>query len=415
MSDQSNNVLGTDLPKGVSLLPSGAYRRRFTVNGKRISKTNKSLDVLMAETNKMIQAAEDRKAVNLDKLTFDKFYSFLINEFRLRSHRTTTIMQKDSNYFSRIQPVFGNRLLESVSVFEVNKFYFDMFDEGLSTAYCNKVFGLLNEILSSAVSMHIIEFNPCSAIKMRTKSNNSGARSLSLDELRILFAKVLKDTYYCDLLKVMLLTGMRVGEAEALRFSSLEFKDDICIINVTATIGRYYSEKYNKLATYYHTPKTVSGIRKIVCFKEVYEIFLQRKKLYERFRKLKGSSWGTANVIAGNLAEDEKEITISDFIFLDKKGQPILTSNINSGIRYHIANYNRTAEHKIGMISSHDFRKTFSTLANSANVDSLILQKIMGHRDFSTTANTYIDLNIDKETLALNKFYENYGKVLFPQ
>lgn len=64
-----------------------------------------------------------------------------------------------------------------------------------------------------------------------------------------------------------------------------------------------------------------------------------------------------------------------------------------------------------GNVNTHMLRHTFATRAIEADVQAVVLKKILGHADISTTLNTYSHVFEEFETRSTEKI-ENYLKTL---
>ncbi len=54
----------------------------------------------------------------------------------------------------------------------------------------------------------------------------------------------------------------------------------------------------------------------------------------------------------------------------------------------------------------HDLRHTCASLLRARGVDLAVIQDILGHEEYSTTANFYIDVKIDAQRQALSTLNE---------
>ena len=85
----------------------------------------------------------------------------------------------------------------------------------------------------------------------------------------------------------MFLTGVRVGELGALRWSDIDFKNKVVHIRHSLSCQYYEGEKIEKLTA----PKTVNSVRDIPFIGEMEDILeTQRKKTRERKNEL-GKRW----------------------------------------------------------------------------------------------------------------------------
>lgn len=399
------------LPQGVTLLPSGNYRRRFYLNGKRVSDSDSDLDALMTRTDALMKSANDRTPAWTRRYTVREFYNAWVKSFRSRSVRNTTISSDDSRYYSQIDPVFGTKYVDSLGPFEINDFYFNMLDNGLSVSYANNVFTLFSSMLEAAISLNVIPANPCKAVSIRNpvkeNGDTSGARALTQQEIRLFF-HIIRDAEYCDMLKVMFLTGLRIGEVSALRFSDI----DGDFIHVSSTLGRVYSETFDKVCCFLHSAKTFSGKRTLPLTEKLHSIFQEQRALYEKARKIYGEDWGNVTVVSGNFIEDETESIVSDFIFLTKKGSAFVATTINSSIESRIQRWNSSHKEQLSSVSTHDLRDTYASLAYAMNIDPLVLERLMGHTSFKTTDKSYIDIENEKFMADVSAYNYAYRQLI---
>lgn len=84
---------------------------------------------------------------------------------------------------------------------------------------CNRVHSVLSKMFSFAIERDVIEISPVYGVKKRGVELKR-ERILSNDEIRLLW-KSLKNSTSCMLLKFLLLTGQRTGEARQLEWSEL--------------------------------------------------------------------------------------------------------------------------------------------------------------------------------------------------
>ena len=74
----------------------------------------------------------------------------------------------------------------------------------------------------------------------------------------------------------------------------------------------------------------------------------------------------------------------------------------NEGLKMTVDNYRRRYYYKIleqagiRKLTPHSTRHTFASLMARAGVDTLSIQKIIGHSDYATTANIYTHININE-------------------
>ena len=189
---------------------------------------------------------------------------------------------------------------------------------------------------------------------------------------------------------VLIGTGLRVGEAVGLRWCDIDLDQGIIDVNHTLV---YYRHAVNGCYCNIHTPKTVNGTRQIPMLSFVKEAFLE-----ERQRQC-NEGIPCATTIDG----------YTDFIFLNRNGQPQHQGTLNKALR-RIArdcNQEQMARNKTLLLphfSCHSLRHTFTTRMCEAGVNIKVIQDTLGHADVSTTLNIYADATKELKRSAFSDF-----------
>lgn len=162
---------------------------------------------------------------------------------------------------------------------------------------------------------------------------------------------------------IALLTGMRIGEISALKFSDICFKTNT--INVSRTLQRIYTKK-EKTKIIETTPKTNSSIRSIPLSKELKEI-LKRN----------------------NMAPSSYILSLSTIPVEPR----LLRKRFDS-----ILEKARVKHYKF-----HALRHTFATKCIEAKIDYKTISVLLGHSNINTTLNLYVHPNNSQKKKAINK------------
>ncbi|CXP49779.1 tyrosine-type recombinase/integrase [Staphylococcus aureus] len=178
---------------------------------------------------------------------------------------------------------------------------------------------------------------------------------------RILIASIL----------VQALTGMRIGELQALQEKDIDLLNKT--INITGTIHRI---KYEEGFGYKDTTKTISSKRSISINSRTVEIF---KKIILENKMLK--RWNSSYVDRG-------------FIFTTKKGNPLCNNQIAGVLKKTTKALNMNKK-----VTTHTFRHTHITLLVEMNVSLKAIMKRVGHVDEKTTIRiyTHVTEKMDRE------------------
>ena len=182
-----------------------------------------------------------------------------------------------------------------------------------------------------------------------------------------------------------------------------------CIIDVNHTLVYYdHRTEGSKRGCYFNvnTTKTPAGRRKVPMLGFVKEAFLMEKERQE-------------------LLDLHCEATVdgyTDFIFINRFGQPQHQATLNKAIRRIIRDCNdeqllkdENAEVLLPHFSCHSLRHTFTTRMCEAGVNVKVIQDTLGHKDISTTLNIYTDVTKElrkSEFEGLDSYFKNeYNKV----
>ena len=149
-----------------------------------------------------------------------------------------------------------------------------------------------------------------------------------------------------------------------------------------------------------HSPKTKAGIRSIPMLGIVKDAFLTEQRYQEE------------NGIRCEATIDG----YSDFIFVNRFGQPQHQGTLNKALRRIIRDCNDEVLQQgkrnpvlLPPFSCHILRHTFTTRMCEAGVNIKVIQDTLGHADVSTTLNIYADATRDMKKNAFAGF-ENYLK-----
>lgn len=182
----------------------------------------------------------------------------------------------------------------------------------------------------------------------------------------------------------------------------------VIIIDVNHTLVYYdHRTEGSKRGCYFNinTTKTPAGKRQVPMLDFVKEAFLMEKERQE-------------------LLDIHCEAVVdgyTDFIFLNRFGQPQHQATLNKAIRRIIRDCNdeqllkdENAKILLPHFSCHSLRHTFTTRMCEAGVNVKVIQDTLGHKDISTTLNIYTDVTKElrrSEFEGLDSYFKNeYNK-----
>ena len=248
---------------------------------------------------------------------------------------------------------------------------------------------ILHPVFTVAVRDEYIRINPADGVMADIKKSHSWHtpkwHALTIQEQSAFINYISNHAIYSHWLPiftVLLGTGVRIGEATALRWQDCDLKNDIISISHTLIYRKFVNE--DKITFHISTPKSDAGIRIVPMLSEVKAAL---KKEWEMQRQL-GFNESSVDGYTG-------------FIFQNRYGAPLSPHNVNRAIDRILEDYNETEtvladrENREAFIirhfSVHNLRHTFCTRFCENEDDLKVIQEIMGHANIETTMNIYAE------------------------
>ena len=249
----------------------------------------------------------------------------------------------------------GREKITEVSPLDIQFYINQITQEGYSFSTIKKQLELLRASLRKAVSLKIITDNPAQEVDMPSNKLIKKPREvLAYDEKeqRKLqdYIEAHSDSNAVLCVAFMIETGLRSGEALALRWRDVDTDRHKCHISATVVNPHLPSKAYVQ-----DTPKTDSSIRTI-------PLTIRATAILNMIKRR-----ATSEFVFGNESRLEYPTLIRTIKKMCK----------TAGIPYR---------------GAHVFRHTFATNCYYKGIDVKILSKLLGHSDVKITYNTYINL-----------------------
>jgi len=336
-----------DMPKlkegTIRLRKDGRYEGRYMNYGKQKSvyaKTQKEcltkLKKAIKNRGKNITLAEANHNITLDKWFFEWLQMYK-KDIKDASKKEIT-----NRYQKYVKNAFGRMQIKRISAIELQKFFSN---NTKNPSSMQKLYREMKSIFQKAKVLKYIKDNPMEAVEFKSKHTPKNEKVPTENELESFLCYLeLKRPILKYFIKLVALTGMRLGEICALELNDIDFE------NKTIRINKAVLKTTNEI----DTPKTEKSIRDIPLFKQAEQCIKDYVKLYEP----------------------------KDRLFYNLKSR-----NVSNSVIYYADKFGFVG------VSTHTFRKYFATICKTYGIDSEVVKEWLGHEDSKLTLNTYTQIH----------------------
>ena len=354
--------------------PATGKERRTTRRGFKTMKEAKQ-----AERNLLIDVEENGLPSNQSDGFQDPTFGELASLW-LENYKTTVKPSTFENVKSKVEKMteehFKEMKLKKITVAYCQRVVIE-----LSKTYVlyNHYLSVINRIFKYAVLMDILDSNPFDkVIKPKSRQVQRKGNFLTKEELKefLKLAQTATLSYFFPLVHLMSYTGLRQGEALALKWSDIDFENKKITVDKTAV---RIKEKQTL-----QTPKTKNSKRVISIDPTTLSILKSWKKDQIKIYFKNGKHFeGDDN-----------------FIFTNERGEWV---HIHNFIRY----FKRfIADHKLKPITPHGLRHTHASLLFSAGVEPKNISDRLGHSTVQITLDLYTHITEEQRTDTVEKLLE---------
>lgn len=307
-----------------------------------------------------------RKDFDLEKskLTFENIFYQWFENYKLTTKESTwvTTLRNAKNH---ILPLLGNKIITEVTAVDIQDIVNFWYKKPLKNykRFLNDV----TRVFEYARRLRIITENPAtlvikpSAANQDVKDRDEKEMYYTLNELKkaLECLKESNNDQAYTFFRLLAFSGIRKGEALALKWSDVNFDKQTISITKTLSSGQN--------GWIINTPKTKSSIRTVYIDTKTIEI-LKEWRLSQKKEMLK-LGYNTLT----------KEQLIFSNMHNDYQSPNMPRRWLRSAL----------APQKMRAIPVHGFRHTYATLAIQGGMPPKELQKQLGHSDIRTTLNIY--------------------------
>lgn len=270
-----------------------------------------------------------------------------------------------------VDSTLGNRTLDRLLPSHVEAWVVELRNRKLSAATVRQVHTILRSVLDSAVRDEALGKNPASAVR-RPKAEHREATYLTPAQARSLLDAV-GDSRVRPLVEVLLHTGLRRGEALALRWSDVDFTNHT--MRVRGTLNWVGSQLVIT------EPKTEKS-RRVIHMTETCEAILRRVKVEQNEARLTlGRAW-----------------TDTGLVFTTEAGTPRDPRNALRTLK--LAVRRAGLPDTVGM---HTLRHSAASTMLAAGVPLKVVSDVLGHSSVSITGDIYGHVSPEVSATAMER------------
>ena len=273
-----------------------------------------------------------------------------------------------------IAPALGDLPLGEVTPLKIQTFLYQLQAEkrlSQRTISLNK--SVLVQMYDYAMELGLVDSNPARNAKLPRQSrkiDDGDSKVIPIAQREKLLKAAESDPILCPILTLLMLTGMRIGEALALQWKHVDFQNRTISIQQSLTRELEFDGEGR-------TKKTAAalGVTKTRCSRRVIQapdLVLQRLREWMRYlSKRKGGL---------------EALVPEGFVFCSTRTMGMRTySGFRASFRHFLERNGFGDQH----LNLHRFRHTYASMLLEQEISPKVVQKLLGHRDVSTTLGVY--------------------------
>ena len=165
------------------------------------------------------------------------------NEYAQNELKLVTAEQYKSSLDKHVMPVFANQRLKAIKKRDIQSFLCNQPD--LKGSTCRKLKTILSSVFSYAVDEGFIEVNPCTGAKHKKDTYDISKFDYLTREQTVKLIEITKEyTQLNNIIRLLLLTGMRIGELLSVTINDIDFEYNLIKVNTTLSYAqnRWYMD-----------------------------------------------------------------------------------------------------------------------------------------------------------------------------
>ena len=304
---------------------------------------------------------------SVKNILFTDYMKQWLEKMRLQI-RPTTYSGYEDNVYGVIIPYFKPMKLKLTEVTpkHIQDFYTKQ-RQRVKGSTVKSYHANIHKAFKDARKLQLIDSNPMECVDPPKKEPYHG-QTYTVEEAQKILALV-SDTIFEIPITMMLFYGLRREEAIGLKWHNIDFENNTFLIAHTVTETsldghlQVIKEDLTKNSSSYRSLPLVAPVKKLL---------LEKKQSIQEFRKLFRRSYCRKD---------------SDYVCVNEMGELIKPRTLSDNFKRIIR------QNKIRNLRLYDCRHTAASIMLKNGVNMKQIQMILGHSDYSTTANIYSHLD----------------------
>lgn len=316
-------------------------------------------------------------ALTSNNILFKDFLLKWFNEHKSKTLSLNTYTNYNSRIHTHIIPKLGSYKLTEINNVIVQDFYNSLIGEGLKPSSAKKIIEILAGCFKYAKKLKLIYSLPTDIEKI--KSEKPLVEFWCKEEVDF-FLNEIEGAYLYFPILLDILTGLRIGELCGLKWKDLDLDEGYIFIN-----GQIIIDKEKKELIYTPILKTDTSHRKI----SIPPLLINYlKSIY-----------------------DNEKPKLNDYVIKSREGSICNPRNLSMDFSKRVAKYKKSIDElkekypdkdlsnykQLKQITFHGLRHTHATLLILNGENIKVVSQRLGHKDISTTLQTYTHVMKDME------------------